>query len=195
MNKIYFTSDLHFMHNQNFLYEPRGFSSVHDMNEAIIENFNKVMDWGDTLYILGDCFLNDNEEGMKLMRRVPGKKYIIYGNHDTETRQALMREEFNCLGYAHMQKFCGYNFYLSHYPTITSNYDVDKPLKRRVINLCAHSHTKNRFKDMKYGLCYHVELDCHQNKPVSIADIITDINFFTSLDINAQKSIWEKEIY
>ena len=195
MKKIYFTSDLHFMHNKDFLYEPRGFSNIHDMNEAIIENFNKVMDWSDTLYILGDCFLNNNEEGMKLMRRLPGEKHIIWGNHDSDTRKLLMLNEGWDGDYATVLKYKGYQFYLSHYPTITSNYDADKPLNRRVINLCAHSHTKNRFKDMKYGLSYHVELDCHQNKPVLIDNIITDIKFFTSLDINAQKSIWEKEIY
>ena len=195
MNKIWMTSDLHFCHDREFIWGPRGFSNVHDMNEAIIKNFNEVMDWADTLYILGDCFLNNNEEGMKLMRRLPGDKRIIWGNHDTDARKLLMLNEGWDGEYAAVLKYKGYQFYLSHYPTITSNYDEDKPLNRRVINLCAHSHTKNRFKDMKYGLCYHVELDCHQNKPVLIDDIITDIKFFTSLDINAQKSIWEKEIY
>ena len=197
MNKIYLTSDLHFCHNQPFLYEPRGFKSIYEHNEAIIKNFNEVMDWTDTLYILGDCFLNNNEEGMKLMKRLPGIKHIIWGNHDTDARQDLLLDDtsFICCGYGWRLKYKKYSFYLSHYPTITSNFDVNKPLKKRTINLCAHSHTKNRFKDMKYGLCYHVELDCHQNKPVLIDDIIKDIQFFTSMDINAQKNIWEKEIY
>lgn len=130
------------------------------------------------------------------MRRLPGKKHIIWGNHDTAVRQELMElEGFDCLGYANMLKYNGYHFYLSHYPTATANNDNDKSLKRRTINLCAHSHTKNRFKDMKYGLCYHIELDCHQNEPILIDDIIKDIQFFISLDINGQKNIWEKEIY
>lgn len=180
MNKIYFSSDLHFMHNQNFIYEPRGFSSVYEMNEAIIKNFNEVMDWTDTIYILGDCFLNDNAEGMKLMRRIPGKVHIIWGNHDSDVRKQLMQNEgFACHGYATMVKLNGYNFYLSHYPTITSNCDEDKPLKRRVINLCAHSHTKDRFSDMDKGLIYHVELDAHNNYPVLIDDIIEDIKHYT----------------
>lgn len=182
MNKIYFTSDLHFCHDRGFIYEPRGFSNVHDMNEAIIENFNEVMDWTDKLYILGDCFLNDNKEGMKLMARLPGEKYIIYGNHDTDTRQTLMGEKFHCLGHAHLQKFGGYTFYLSHYPTITSNYDVDKPLKRRVINLCGHSHTQDKFCDWDKGLIYHVELDCQGMYPVPLETVIEDIKL--KLDIH-----------
>lgn len=177
MNKIWLCSDLHFCHDKDFLYEPRGFSSVHEMNEQIIKNFNEVIDWTDDLYILGDCFLNNNEEGMSYMRRLPGKKHIIWGNHDTVVRQELMYlENFDCLGYANTLKYNGYHFYLSHYPTLTSNYNEDKkPLKRRIINLCAHSHTVDKFADFNKGLIYHVELDAHNNYPVLLDDIIKDI--------------------
>jgi len=184
MNKIYFTSDFHFCHDKDFIYEPRGFSSVHEMNEQIIKNFNEVMDWTDNLYILGDCFLNNDKEGMSYMRRLPGKKYIIWGNHDTVARQELMwLENFDCLGYANMLKtnmlkYSGYHFYLSHYPTLTSNRDNSKPLKRRVINLCGHYHTKDKFVDMNKGLIYHVELDAHNCYPVLLDDIIEDIQSF-----------------
>lgn len=181
MNKIWLCSDLHFCHNQPFIYEPRGFSSVHEMNEQIIKNFNEVVDWTDDLYILGDCFLNNNEEGMSYMRRLPGKKHIIWGNHDTVARQELMwLENFDCLGYANMLKYNGYHFYLSHYPTLTSNYDDNKSLKRRMINLCGHTHIKDKFQDMKMhlGLIYHVELDAHNCYPILLDNIIEDIQSF-----------------
>jgi len=77
-----------------------------------------------------------------------------------------------------MIKINGYHFYLSHYPTITSNYDDDKPLNRRVISLCGHSHTNNRFQDMDKGLIYHVELDAHNNYPVDVETIIKDIKAY-----------------
>lgn len=176
MNKIYFTSDLHFCHDKDFIYEPRGFKSVDEMNEAIVKNFKEIIDDNDKLYILGDCFLCNDEKGIELVKSLPGEKYIIWGNHDTTNRQKILEQAgFNCLGYANTLKYKGYHFYLSHYPTITSNYDADKPLKRRVINLCAHSHTTNKFFDMDKGLCYHVELDAHENKPVLIDDIIKEI--------------------
>ncbi len=179
MNKIWFTSDLHWCHNKPFLYEPRGFDSIYEMNEQIIKNINEVVDWTDTLYILGDCFLNNNEEGMSYMKRLPGEKHIIWGNHDTDTRKELMiNEGFICHGHADMIKINGYHFYLSHYPTITSNYDDDKPLNRRVISLCGHSHTNNRFQDMDKGLIYHVELDAHNNYPVDVETIIKDIKAY-----------------
>lgn len=35
---IYFTADLHFGHNKEFIYKKRGFNSVDEMNNKIIEN-------------------------------------------------------------------------------------------------------------------------------------------------------------
>ena len=36
MSEVYITSDLHFGHNQSFLYEPRGFSSIGEHDRVII---------------------------------------------------------------------------------------------------------------------------------------------------------------
>ena len=82
---------------------------------------------------------------------------------------------FDVIGYAHVLNYKGYIFYLSHYPTLTANGDDHKPLERRVINLCGHVHTPNKFLDMDKGLIYHVELDAHDNKPILLDDIIEDI--------------------
>lgn len=175
MGQIWFTSDLHFCHERDFIWSPRGFKSIYLMNEAIIKNFSEVVSWEDDLYILGDCFLNNNEQGMRLMRQLPGKKHIIWGNHDTNTRQELMREEgFDCLGYAHQQKFNGQSFYLSHYPTLTANLDNDKPLSKRVINLSGHTHYKEKFYDGN-PLIYNVAVDAHDCYPVNITTILDDI--------------------
>lgn len=176
MGKIWLTSDFHFCHNRDFIYGPRGFDSVHDMNNAILRNFEEMVEWTDDLYILGDSFLNDNEEGMKFLKRIPGNKHIIIGNHDSNVRVDLMRDAgFDILGYATIIKYKGYSFYLSHYPTLTSNLDDDKPLNKRIINLCGHTHTTNKFCDWNKGLIYHCELDAHHNCPVEIDTILQDI--------------------
>lgn len=178
MANIYFSSDLHFCHNQPFLYEPRGFTNVEDMNEAIVDNFNSVITADDDLYLLGDIMLNDNEKGMYYFSQLPGRIHLILGNHCTEKRQELLSKAWNVVeicGYATILKYHKYRFYLSHYPTICSNFDENKPLRMQTICLCGHSHVKDKFIDMNKGIIYHVELDAHNCYPVSIDQIIEDI--------------------
>ena len=56
---IYLTSDLHFNHMNILKYEPesRPFSSIEEMNEVIIQNWNEVVKISDTVYVLGDMSL------------------------------------------------------------------------------------------------------------------------------------------
>lgn len=177
MNKIYITSDLHFNHSKPFLYEPRNFSSFEEMNSAILENWKEIDD-NDDVYILGDIMLEDSQKGMELFNQLKGKIHIILGNHDTEARQKLYKENPRVVDikYADILKYNGWHFYLSHFETNMSNYHEDgKPLKKRIINLCGHVHTPDRWLHFEDMLCYHCELDAHDNKPVLIDDIITDL--------------------
>ena len=197
MGNIYFTSDTHFGHDREFIFKERGFNSVEEMNAAIIKNWNSVVQPDDTVYHLGDVMLGDNNTGIECLKQLNGEIHLLFGNHDTSTRQKLYAECPNvCIdGFATMIKFRGYNFYLSHYPTIVANLDEGAPLKAKVINLCGHSHIKNRFKDMDKGLIYHVEIDCHNNFPILLDEILFDINNFISMDKSDQIDIIKKDIY
>lgn len=178
MGKIWLCSDLHFGHNKPFLYEPRGFKTIEEHDAAIIKNWNELVSWDDEVWLLGDCMLNDNEGGIRKLNQLAGKIYIIAGNHDTTNRiqmYANIRPTILTMGLAYILKYQGYHFYLSHYPTLCSNHDDDKPLKRQMICLCGHKHTTDKFCDMDKGIIYHVELDAHENKPILLDDIIEDI--------------------
>ena len=171
---IYFSSDLHLNHNKPFIYEPRGFQSVHDMNAAIINNFQKIVSYDDDLYLLGDIFLGPLEEGMRLFRQLPGKIHLVYGNHDTDTRLDALADERNVYlrGYAELIHYKKYHFYLSHFPTCTTNFDdYIKPLKQRTLCLAGHTHSKELFEPCG---SYNVSVDAHNCFPVSIDEIIKD---------------------
>lgn len=174
---IYVTSDLHFYHNKSFIYEPRGFKNVYDMNEEIIKNWNKIITPEDDVYILGDIMLNDDAAGLACLHQLNGKLHIVWGNHDTENRKPKIADSWNVVetDYIFVIKYQKYTFYLSHYPTVTSNYDVDKPLKARIINLCGHTHDEDPFCDWNKGLIYHCELDAHNNQPILLDNIIKEI--------------------
>lgn len=69
---IYITSDFHFSHNRDFIYESRGFTCVEDMNKTIVKNWNSIINKDDDVYILGDLMLNDDEEGLRLINSLNG---------------------------------------------------------------------------------------------------------------------------
>ena len=177
---IYVTSDLHFCHNKDFIYEARGFDSVEEMNEAIVRRWNTVVSNEDEVYVLGDLMLNDDVEGVRLINSLNRKSlFIVRGNHDTASRTTKYStlKKFAGIDNAMYLNYGSYHFYLSHYPTLTSNFDHDKPLKSRLINLCGHSHVTDSFEDWDWydAPIYHCELDAHNCYPVSIEEIIEHI--------------------
>ena len=171
---IWVTSDPHFCHNKDFIYAPRGFSTVEDMNEAIIQNWNAVVRPDDEVYLLGDVMLNNDVEGMKCLRRLNGIIHIVIGNHDTDARiNRYINETTNVLSveFAARLQFHGQQFYLTHYPTLCSNFDDGRPLRRKIINLCGHTHTSDRWADWDKGFIYHCELDAHKMTPKLLDEI------------------------
>lgn len=186
MNEIFVTSDLHFNHDKDFIWQPRGYANIKEMNEDIVRKWNLRVDKTDTVYVLGDIMLgNDIDEGMRLFNSLNGEKIIILGNHDSTSRIEAYQESGYETDWAKLIKYKGYNFYLSHYPTLTANADdFKRGLKGRVINLCGHSHTKNALADMDKGIIYHVEMDAHHCLPVQLDKIIDEI----VLEVAARKA-------
>ena len=180
MGKVFITSDTHFSHDKDFLWGPRGFKNQWEMNEEIIKRWNNTVSPEDDVYILGDIVMSDTESGIDALKQLKGKIHIICGNHDTDAKKALYEKCWNVVEIcdAKYKKFNKQMFFLSHYPCLTSNCDEDKPLNRRIINLCGHAHCKNKYNDMDKGLIYHVELDAHDCCPVQIETIIEDIKVY-----------------
>ena len=176
-SRIFITSDLHFGHNKDFIYEPRGFKSIEEHDETLIKNYNDIVNRNDIVYILGDVMLNNDSAGIAKLRRLNGVKHLVIGNHDTDTRINLYKSlwDVESVEYGYRFKYKKFNFFLSHYPTLTANHDDGKTLSRKTINLCGHYHTKDPFIDWDKGVIYHCELDAHNNCPILIDDIIKEI--------------------
>ena len=178
MGEIFLTSDTHFAHIASFLWEPRGFKSVEEMDEAIIERWNKVVKPNDIVYHLGDVMLSDNKKGIECFNRLNGEIFVIWGNHETDTRKNLLAAEcpnFRGGWYAYLIKHNKMNIYLSHYPTMTANYDEDnKHFSQHVISLHGHLHTKEKW-NFDSPFVYNVAMDAHNCMPIHIDEVMTDI--------------------
>lgn len=179
MSEIFITSDLHLMHSKPFLYEPRGFTSIEEMNETIVEKWNKAVKPDDTVYNLGDFAMNDVEVAISYIQRLNGHIIWIAGNHDSKAKidkilGACWQQDLSYCGYADTLKAHKFIFYLSHYPTLTSNMD-DTGLQHRVISLHGHTHQKTNFLYPDNPFIYHVGVDSHNCYPVNIEEVIADI--------------------
>lgn len=182
---IFVTSDLHFGHDREFLWGPRGFKSSKEHDEAIIANWNSVVSPEDDVYVLGDIMLGDNEWGRECMNKLEGRIHLIRGNHDTDHRwyevyPYIHTVEEMC-GWGHMLCYRKYHFLLTHWPADTDNYDDDKGLRTKIISISGHTHRKEKMHNGN-PIKYNVALDAHNNYPVLLDDIIADIQS-TYLDI------------
>lgn len=173
MGKIYLTSDCHFNHDKEFIWKARGFNDVHEMNAEIIKRWNETVTDEDTIYILGDAMMGKLEDSVECLKQLKGNIRIILGNHDTNNRIEKYKEMGIPVACAENLKYNGYTFFLCHYPTLTGNGDADRPIKARVINLYGHTHQASTFEDSP--ILYHVGVDSHDCRPVSIDQIIQEI--------------------
>ena len=119
----YYISDLHLFHkSMNTRMDNRGFSSVEEMNEYIINAWNSRVHRGDEVIILGDLSTGKREETEEALKRLKGKKYLITGNHD----KFLKDKNFNQTLLENIQPYMEMNdnkrkVILCHYPVFCYN--------------------------------------------------------------------------
>lgn len=117
----YITSDLHFGHANIMKFCPvtraRFKNDVAYMNEAMIKEWNEIVQPEDTTYILGDFAFLPAAKAVEIVRRLNGSKILIEGNHDRKLlNDPVFRREF-----AHVHKYFDLNYngtkvVMSHYP-------------------------------------------------------------------------------
>lgn len=170
-NTIWLTSDSHFQHSKDFIYEVRGFASVEDMNEAIIENWNSVIKEGDIVYHLGDVIMGELESGLELVRQLKGKKFLAFGNHDTQARISAFEHNllFKNIQMGYRIKSGKMTLILTHYPTI-----VENTTKEKVISFHGHTHATSAFYNDQWNM-FNVGMDAHNCKLVNLEDAVAAI--------------------
>jgi calcineurin-like phosphoesterase family protein len=86
MSNIFFISDTHFGHVgvTQFLREDgtklRPWDNIEEMDEALVFNWNSVVNPKDKVYHLGDVVIN--RKHLKTLLRLNGEKVLVKGNHD-----------------------------------------------------------------------------------------------------------------
>lgn len=170
---ILFCSDTHFHHKNVIRYSSRPFSSVEEMNEALINNWNKVVNPGDTVYHLGDFALCSLTQLEKILARLNGEIHIITGNHD----KVILQNQAGLIATNRLKsvqqylefKYNNYHIVLFHYQLEgdiklpASTPDEDDGIKHDPIKACEDIIAAyNGGPEISYGgnkACYYPSLD------------------------------------
>ncbi|MBQ8686317.1 MAG: metallophosphoesterase [Alphaproteobacteria bacterium] len=76
-------SDPHFDSASIIINGQRPFSSVSEMNETLIKNYNETVSKQDICYWLGDIMYGATKDKVRaILQQLRGRKYLIMGNHD-----------------------------------------------------------------------------------------------------------------
>lgn len=171
--ETWFTSDQHFWHKRICEYSNRPFSSVEEMNEALIERHNLVVKPNDRVFHLGDVGFCNSTKLAEIVRRLNGKKYLVLGNHDL-SQSAMLRAGFSIVSKEIQTRFAENEapWLLSHYP-----YTADERHGSKYQDLCPqdnglwllHGHVHELWKQK--GRQINVGVDVWDYSPVHITAI------------------------
>lgn len=159
---IYFTSDTHYGHAKIIQYSKRPFKSVQEMDEALIENYNKVVKQGDQVYHLGDFSFADPT---KYFNKLNGQKHLILGNHDDFRRQKVL--SWNWIKNSYDLKFDRNTIVLYHYGQRVWN-----KMHHGAYHAYGHSHGTLP----PHGRSCDVGVDCWNYTPVSLEELTAHLD-------------------
>lgn len=189
--ETFYISDLHFNHFNVIDFDKRPFKTLQEMNDTLVEKWNKRVKNNDTVYILGDLLWDSSPESLKILKSLNGKKILIIGNHDWRwiknkdfTRYLYEMNE----GYK-LLKIDKRKIILSHYPIMM----FDGVFHGNTYHLYGHIHTNeldNRLLN-KWKSEYEKELG-HSINMYNVGCMLPYMNYEPKT-LNEIKEVFKKD--
>lgn len=193
---IWFISDTHFGHTNIIRFCNRPFSSIKEMDETIINNWNSVVKPNDIVFHLGDFAFASNARWKQLIQALNGHIYLIVGNHD-EIRYPghQVFDLFEGVTSQLIVKIDGQAAYLNHYPFLCYGGAYRDP-KQAVYALHGHVHLLREhnigkdFERMSHAFPYQydVGVDFNNYTPISWNEVCNKIT--TQVKYNVNQMYW-----
>ena len=166
-NKVFFTSDTHFFHQNIIGYCNRPFLSADEMDACLIENWNKVVSRNDVIYHLGDFAITGYSRKYipkveKLLSKLNGNKILIRGNHDSQA--VLKAKGWASIHDLHHVNIDGQHIILCHYAMRTWQF-------KNQDSWMLYGHNHNTLPPIPGDLSMDVGVDCFQYTPIEFARI------------------------
>ena len=176
--QVFFTSDTHFNHICILRFCNRPFKDIQEMNQSLIENWNRVVGKDDLVFHLGDFAFGNAAAWNQILDQLNGKIILIVGNHDMKNmRQAVVErfEEFALEMYIEIDK---QPIILNHHPFLCYGGSYDN-----IWQLFGHVHTRQNYfgrdKDrlsVLFPTQYDVGIDNNNYAPISFEQVKQIIN-------------------
>lgn len=177
MTNTFFISDTHFQHKRILEFrrkdDPslfmRPFSSLEEMNETLISNWNSLVGHDDVVLHGGDFSFGGKQNIALFRRRLNGKIKLIMGNHDYSAKDYINVFD-DILGTPYKIRTGRGTILMSHAPLHFSEDDYHHEEHGRTINVHGHLH------DQITGEKHHVSVCVERTNffPVPLDDIIKE---------------------
>lgn len=169
--QFWFSADPHLDHEKIIYLSKRPFHKVCEMNEAIIDAYNDLVQPNDTFYILGDFCWGNMDRIVHWRQQIKCKNIIFFiGNHDKPIIDAydkqlpILKKLFREVHWQRTKMINGQPIALSHYPML----EWDR-FFHGSWNLFGHVH--GNLSPLPGHLALDVGVDVHEYKPVSYDQI------------------------
>ena len=184
----YYTADLHFDYAPILENTDRPFSSIAEMNETLIQNWNSTVSDSDTIYLIGDICGHGQPIPEQHLKRLKGKKHLIRGNHDTglENQQLLLRYFESVTDFWEMDD-CGIHIVLCHYPIVYLQ-------KGYMIHGHIHNAKQEVYSILKpLSRVMNASADIHGFCPVTLEELIRNNQIFYEAPGREEPEDWLKQ--
>ena len=163
MNNIWLTGDTHFQHKALVQFFRKQFATVEEMDETMVENWNKRVKKGDRVYHLGDFALGAASSARVIADRLNGQIFLIRGNHDRVADHKLMADRFVWIKDYFGLKIGEQKIYLCHYAMRTWNCMHHG-------SWMLHGHSHGSLPELDHR-SFDVGVDCWNFAPVSYDEV------------------------
>lgn len=141
MGKTFYIADTHFGHKNIINFDNRPFSSTKEMEDIIVKNWNSVVTRNDDVYILGDFCWDKEDEWIRILNRLNGRKFLIKGNHDLRQMSQKLKNMFHDIKDYKEIKDGNRHIILCHYPILFYRGSYNDAMWH------FHGHTHNRTEE------------------------------------------------
>lgn len=175
---IFVTADQHLFHTNIIHMKDRPFSSVDNMTDKLVANWNSVVTDADTVYVLGDFIGKeavDKKQIVEIGNSLNGHKILLKGNHDKNYPMVSIFEQVYNPDHIVRIEYEGTEFLLNHW---LANMTVIGDFPEHLY-LHAHQHNKVAYNVLNAYFrrpYYDVGVDANRFSPISLESIIIKFN-------------------